>query len=272
MKFGYEMIKGKYYINSLHLSIILKSYADYIAGTSLNCKAEDLTSQGIEYAPGKSTWNKNRVRRLLTDENYLGNDIYPQIIDKESFKKVQEIMLSRNTQKNCNRKEIFTSSIIPIKCGLCGHSTHRVISHSQKWSIIHICDNPNCKHIFHIDDNQLRNMIKDGLSLAVQTKTEPLQDFTLQIHKLNREIERDLHGTITDPNELKNKIFQSAALEYCLCTEKKKSMDYSQIDPCSPIFIREIKRNVDAVYLHSDTDIQLQMRGEKINEYTFCRS
>ena len=267
MKFGYKMIKGKYYINALHQSVILKSYEDYIAGTSLRCKADELTKLGIEYAPGKSIWNKNRVRRMLSDENYLGNDIYPQIINKESFDKVQEIIFSRNTQKNCNRQEIFTSSIIPIKCGICNCSTHRVVSHSQKWNIIHICDNPNCKQIYHIDDCQLRNMIKDGLSLTTQNESKPLQDFTLKIYKLNQEIDRDLHTIIIDPEELKNRIFQSAALEYCLCAEKKKSMDYSNIDPCSPVFIREIKKNIEAVYLHNDENIRLQMRGGNIHEY-----
>lgn len=260
MKFGYQMIKGKYVIISSQLSVILKTYADYIMGTSLKTKADELTALKVEYALGKSTWNKNRVQRMLTDTNYLGNDTYPQIIDKETFDKVQKIMQSRNTQKNCNRQEVFSSSIVPIKCGICGSfTTRRHIPNSVEPKVVHTCCNPDCKHIYHTTDESLRNMVKAKMMQAIEIEMQPLEEIILDIHRLNNEIERDLKSTNIDPENLKNKIFQSAALEYCLCTEKKKSIDYSQVDPCSQIFIREIKSKVSAVYLKSDGDICLQM-------------
>lgn len=260
MKFGYQMIKGKYVTVSSQLSVILKTYADYIMGTSLKTKADELTALKVEYALGKSNWNKNRVQRMLTDTNYLGNDTYPQIIDKETFDKVQKIMQSRNTQKNCNRQEVFSSSIVPIKCGICGCiTTRRHIPNSVKPKVVHTCCNPDCKHIYHTTDESLRNMVKVKMMQAIEIEMQPLEEIILDIHRLNNEIERDLKSTNIDPENLKNKIFQSAALEYCLCTEKKKSMDYSQVDPCSQIFIREIKSKVSAVYLKSDEDIWLQM-------------
>ena len=58
MKFGFEILNGKYIVNTIQAEIVKKAMCDYIKGVSLKTKAEELTAQGIEYSPGKSNWNK----------------------------------------------------------------------------------------------------------------------------------------------------------------------------------------------------------------------
>lgn len=120
-------------------------FREYIQGTSLKAKAEELSEDKIEYAPGKYTWNKNRVQRILTDQRYLGTDQYPPIIEESTFQEVQQIMAERNTQKGCNRQEVFSSSVIPILCGKCGHPVIRRYDARWKNTTKHYCTNPTAK-------------------------------------------------------------------------------------------------------------------------------
>lgn len=130
--FGYIMENGKNSIKNSDADIVRKSFTDYINSTSLKAKAEELTEDQIKYAPGKYDWNKNRVQRMLTDKRYLGTEQYPPIIDRETFDAVQKIMAERNTQKNCKREKIFSSSVVPLLCGKCGQPTERKYDHRWK--------------------------------------------------------------------------------------------------------------------------------------------
>ena len=273
MKFGYQMIKGQTIVNTVQSAIILKAMSDYINGTSLKQKAIELTEQKVEYAPGKSEWNKNRVQRMLTDTAYLGTEQYPQIADKDTFDKVQEIMNSRNTQKNLNRQEVFSSVIVPIKCGKCGCETVRRYEPRTKIpKIMHTCTNPECKAQYRVTDDELREKIKCSMIATTEKELLPSEETMQIVRRLDNEIERDLQCLDIDGEALKNKIMECAALKYSLCTRKRESMDYSKMNPCSPIFIKEIKRRVSAIYLDSNTQIWLRMTdgqiiGKDVNEY-----
>ena len=61
MKFGYMMKNGETVICEVQIAVYRQAASDYIAGVSLKSKADELTEQKVEYAPGKYNWNKNRV-------------------------------------------------------------------------------------------------------------------------------------------------------------------------------------------------------------------
>lgn len=265
MKFGYTMKNGETIICDVQLTIYKQAAADYIAGVSLKCKAEELTERMVEYAPGKYTWNKNRVQRMLTDPTYLGTEIYPPIIDRETFDKVQQIMQTRNTQKGRKRNEVFSSSVVPILCGRCGHSTNR--RYDARWTnnTVHLCTNPECKTAYAITDEQLWAMVKERLSESTEKQVSPSSEMLMDIRRLNNEIDHDLQCIDIDTETLKNKIFECAALQYIsLYTKRRESMDFTQMKPCSPVFIREIKRRVSAVILDDKDTIRLRMTDGQV--------
>ena len=114
------------------------------------------------------------------------NFSYPAIVDKETFDKVQEIMKSRNTQKNLNRQEVFSSTIIPIKCGKCGCDTVRRYEPRTKVpKIMHTCTNPECKSQYRITDDELREKIKIGITQATEKELRPSEE-TMQTIRIFR--------------------------------------------------------------------------------------
>lgn len=256
---------GKNTVNVAQAEIINKSMLDYINGVSLKKKAEELTADGIEYAPGKSLWNKNRVRRMITDEKYLGTETFPKIVSKELFDKVLSVIDYRNKQKNTNKEKIFSTAIIPIKCANCGTKTYRKYESNFKIpKVFHHCENSECNMKYMIYDMDFRRAVCEALGETEERNKVALNDTLREIYRLNNEIERELQSVEIDENILKNKIFECAALQYSQITLPKESIDYSQMNLCSLDFNREVKRRVKTIYIKSDNEIWVHMTDGQI--------
>lgn len=87
--YGYEFVEGKFYVEKQEYEILISIINDYLNGSSYKTIAEKLTSNNVEYIANKTTWNKNMISRILKNEVYKGNEKYPQIIDEDTYNKVQ---------------------------------------------------------------------------------------------------------------------------------------------------------------------------------------
>ena len=83
--YGYTIRDGRLEVEEKEAENIRKIFKNYLAGNAL-IKSADLA--GLEK-------NSSSVKRLLTNEKYLGNDIYPKIIDEESFEKAGQMLKER---------------------------------------------------------------------------------------------------------------------------------------------------------------------------------
>ena len=83
--YGYTIRDGKLEGQEKEAENIRKIFKNYLAGNAL-IKSADLV--GLKK-------NSSSVKRMLTNEKYLGNDIYPKIIDRESFEKVGQMLKER---------------------------------------------------------------------------------------------------------------------------------------------------------------------------------
>jgi len=76
--FGYQIENGKVVINKEESKQLQHLFQAYLSGLSLANAAKEA---GIKRTHGGIT-------RMLTDERYLGTDIFPTLISKELFEKV----------------------------------------------------------------------------------------------------------------------------------------------------------------------------------------
>ena len=72
--YGYTIRDGRLEVQETEAENIRKFFKNYLAGNAL-IKSADLA--GLKK-------NSSSVKRMLTNEKYLGNEIYPKIIDRES--------------------------------------------------------------------------------------------------------------------------------------------------------------------------------------------
>ncbi|MBO1001295.1 recombinase [Pseudogracilibacillus auburnensis] len=83
--FGYEIVNGRIEVHELEakqLKLLIKSY---LSGKSLANAAKE---SGINRTHGGIT-------RILTDEKYLGNEMFPRLISKSQFEQLQEERFKR---------------------------------------------------------------------------------------------------------------------------------------------------------------------------------
>ena len=83
--YGYTIRDGRLEIQEKEAENIRKIFKNYLAGNAL-IKSANLV--GLKK-------NSSSVKRILTNKKYLGNDIYPKIIDRESFEKAGQMLKER---------------------------------------------------------------------------------------------------------------------------------------------------------------------------------
>ena len=83
--YGYTIRDGRLEVQEKEAENIRKIFKNYLAGNAL-IKSADLA--GIKK-------NSSSVKRILTNKKYLGNDIYPKIIDGESFERAGQMLKER---------------------------------------------------------------------------------------------------------------------------------------------------------------------------------
>ncbi len=86
LPFGYRMESGQVRAAEAEAEVVEMVFACYAKGASYETLVKSLNKGTVPYAPGRP-WNKNMVARILQDERYLGDDIYPPLITAEQFTK-----------------------------------------------------------------------------------------------------------------------------------------------------------------------------------------
>ena len=118
--FGYKFENGAVVIEESTADIVKEIYNRYLAGDSMLNISELLNKLHVEYTPGITGWNKARIKRILENKKYLGNEDFPPIIDEDIALRADEIREVRNKQKNVNKEELIYNLTAETICPCCG--------------------------------------------------------------------------------------------------------------------------------------------------------
>lgn len=136
MPIGYKMVDGKIQIDETKEKVVKKVFKDYLSGVSTYGLAKELTAMGLLNANNKPSWNHGSIGKILENTKYLGDDLYPQMIEKEQFEQVQNRRkercqtLGRIAQHNSMVNEHTFSG--KLCCGECGEIYRKYVEHSGK--------------------------------------------------------------------------------------------------------------------------------------------
>lgn len=158
---GYDKDEnGELVVNEKEAEIVRRIFEEYLEGKSYYTIAEGLEEDGILTVTGKRKWHDSVIRKMLTNEKYMGDallqktitvdflshkrikneghvqqfyveDSHPSIISKETFQKVQEEIARRSKMRGVtdevrsrySNKYAFSGKIF---CGECGSVFRRV--------------------------------------------------------------------------------------------------------------------------------------------------
>lgn len=274
--YGYEMRNGEIQICKSELTVLTDIFNSYINGSNLKDIADRLTFKRIEYLPDEYGWNKSRVKRIIEDIRYLGDEKYPSIISEKIFNKANSIKQSRCTTKNC----VVTAENKPIvylaRCAVCGsplyHTTDSRYSESESWR----CKTDDCGLNVKLSIAQLQEQITDLLNEVIQNPNlikylddEQTEEIQTNVMRLENEIERLLNSSDFSKDEIQNLILECAAEKYNCdksnrhITDRLKA-DFEKSGPLSSFSSKLFESTVSAVLIDKNCSVSLKLKDGNI--------
>lgn len=274
--FGYQMQDGVVQLHPNEALVVKRIFTAYMNGSSLITIAENLTKEKIEYFPNKYDWNRNRVKRILDDQRYLGDDTYPPIINEDIYEKVQVLKSDRNTQKNVDRENHASNITIPVVCPECGERLQRKHNCRNTEAELWKCTNAACNYKTKISDSELLlaitnmlNLIIDNPNIIEPDVSEGTSAPSLEVMRLTNEISRTLEGFDFDKEQLKNRIFECAAKKYSEIKSARHISDMLKTEFASQTrsstFNKELlERTASKIILNKDGSVSLVLKNNQI--------
>ncbi len=274
--YGYKMENGRIVTDTAEAQTVKHIFSQYLAGGNLQNIADALTKRRVEYLPGEYVWNKSRIKRIIEDVRYLGNDTYPAVIDADTFRRANAEKDSRRTYTNptvtAEDKRLTSMAV----CGECGgklfHRTDNTQKHRETW----YCKSGACKYGIQMTIAELQAEITELLNrliadptLAESVRQEAAAESSLEIKRMENEIERSLDALNFQKEEIQNMILQCAAKKYQEnksarhITDRLKA-DLEQSSPLSEFNMELFDRTVSAVIMEKDRTIRLRLKNHKI--------
>lgn len=206
--------EGKLVIEPTEAEVVKRIYLEYLQGLSLKRIGESLEADGILTAAGKVKWRPESVKKILTNEKYIGdallqktytvdvltkkrvknNGIVPQyyvenshepIIPRGLYMQVQEEMLRRtNLHSGANRKKRVYSSKYALSsivyCPKCNDIYRRIAWNNRgKRSFVWRCvtrveHGPKCCDAPTVQETELQKAVIKAINLALGGKDDML--------------------------------------------------------------------------------------------------
>ncbi len=218
--FGYKMVNGEITTDSKEIYIVVKIFKEYINGNSLAAIANTVAQNGIPYNKnGTSAWNQNMIKRIIENKKYLGDDIYPQIIEKcifdqanaEKKSKANNIMLVPDKFNNIHKM---------IVCAKCGKRLFR--NPDETWN----CKAPACRAFSYVvTDKMIESAVLNMINTAIANPAIIKAEGELSIYSPNglvikekNEINRLLDSPSIDYEKVKAAMIQLAKTKYHCCS------------------------------------------------------
>ena len=91
--FGYNRAaNGQIVINEGQAAAVSLIFSYYLDGKGLSEIIDILEDLGIPSPQNKPQWGKQTLSNILSNIHYVGSDVYPAIIDCDTFNRAQAIM------------------------------------------------------------------------------------------------------------------------------------------------------------------------------------
>lgn len=273
--YGYEMQNGRIQICKIEFTILTEIFDSYINGNNLKKIADWLTNKHIEYLPDECSWNKSRVKRIIEDKRYLGNDKYPSLISEEIFNKANSIKQSRRTTKNY----VVTAENKPVvyltRCAECGaplyHITDTRYSESESWR----CKAYECGLNIKMTITELQTHITDLLNQIIVNPNvleyieSEAEESSIEVMKIENEIERLFEQTDFNKDELQNLILECVAKKYDIdkstryITDRLKA-DFEKSSPLSTFSMELFEKTVSAVLINKNGSVSIELKNGNV--------
>jgi len=221
--YGYIIQSGEIAIEPKEKIVVKRIFSSYIEGFSYQGIADMLNEDGLPYSSEDREWNKNKVKRLLENPRYIGENEYPAIITAKTFAQVQTVIQSKARKGGSKRERPALKLAAKLYCEECGQKLQRIGGNQQKPGVIYLkC--LECGKLFSIADDELlaeierqRTARKTAMA-ADGLKYKP----SVEVMKVENELNRALEKPV-NPATVIRLIQQGIAARYASCGNRTEA-------------------------------------------------
>lgn len=257
LPYGYEMRGGEIKVAEKEARVLRRIYRMYERGSSLNSIANAFEKEGVPYSAAVSTWNKHKVKRILENPRYSGENGLPAILDRNTLERVRELY-TRRTQAwqapvEAPQKYIWKRLV----CAECGGVLTRIGTRGKKDTLLK-CD--GCGLRMRFETEALLQTLTEHLKEATTPSQMPSEyQPTQELMRLENEIERRAEKP-SDGKMTRRMILAAAAMRYSLCHDpKQEEPDIAEGEAVWHLF----KNTVEAVLISGAGEIHLRLKSER---------
>ena len=129
--YGYQIRDGEIAVVEEEAILVRRVFSLYTGGLSYQKISDLLNREEVPYSQEAPAWNKHKVKRLLENPRYTGQDGYPAIIDKVGFEETQSHIHEKTagyapkTERPVLRLKRYLRSAAPLCVGWLEKITER---------------------------------------------------------------------------------------------------------------------------------------------------
>ena len=215
--FGYCYQNGVLAVHPQESQTVRAVFTAYLSGEPLSKIAAHLTAKLVEYLPGYWKWDKARVKRLLDNAKYTGEDDFPPIIKERDFQLAHQKKESANTNRQPVDEDIKLFKGM-AHCHHCSSAMVRRMDGRMEHSVTWKC--PRCGYFLPLPDEEFRQrvfLLQKKLvnkPLLAEKEEETLSVASMEARRLTNVIFRKLDSGDFSEDELVNLALQCGLKNY----------------------------------------------------------
>lgn len=258
LPFGYAIRGGEIEMVQAEAQLVCRIFCMYEDGGSLVSISEALAMQDIPYSDVNPDWNKHKVKRILENLKYTGQDGFPAILESGIYERVR-LLHAEKTQPwqsptESPQKQVWKR----IACAECGGRMKRVGGRAKNITLLE-CE--SCGKRVQFQTDILLQTLAEKFREATVQKREPIgYQPTSELIKLENQVERGIQKH-TDGKATRLLILETAAKRYTLCPNP--AQEGAGALPEDDAIWRSYKNEVDTALMTSAGEITIQLKQER---------
>lgn len=215
--FGYAIRAGEAILNPDESELVRQIFQMYLSGLSYQQIAGEMEKRGVRYHQHTEKWNKHMVKRMLENEVYLGNGMYPRLISNEDFLAVR-LRRAEKTTEAASPSEISDIRKKAV-CGCCGSRMRR--GSRTRGRVYWRCENEACgQTVSFLEDDLLKSLTKllkkmaSDPKLLTPTKTSRQSAPSMDAIRIENELNLAFNRGTGSAELIRALIYASAAESY----------------------------------------------------------
>lgn len=254
MLYGYQIQNGDIIAVESEAMVVSRVFALYTTGLSYQKIADTLNTEDIPYSQEVLDWNKHKVKRLLENPRYTGQDGYPAIVDGDVFQAVQAAIREKTASYAPKPDRLALRFKEHLRCAHCGKALFGLGGKGHKPDTLYLkCS--ECGSMVTIQDTDLLDEVARQWAEHNALTQEPYQP-SEEVVRLTNAINRGLEHP-DSPEDVISLILQGASARYDCCPA---AISYESTDRPQDVAHNHIRQAVSYITISADNTVTVTFK------------